>query len=735
MGRVLLAMVLVGAVVVFGLVRRSADEPPPKPRLNYLPLQPMDTAGLGLIFAHTPVWAADASLDEVSAAWKDAGERLLAQVDAAPTATNRSRMFQHLSKASLMNYSGEPVKASAELEECRREVEQDPPLAEEWLYSIITYQGITALRRGETENCIMCRGESSCILPISSAAVHLKPEGSRLAIHHFNEYLDQFPDDLEVRWLLNIAHMTLGEHPHAVDPKRLISLDRFNNPKHGIGRFHDIGSAAGIARFNQAGGAILDDFDNDDRLDIVLTSYDPLMPMAFLWNTGDGTFEDRSSAAGVTGQVGGGLQCVQADFDNDGFTDVFIVRGAWLKCPVRPSLLRNNGKGGFTDVTREAGLTHPMNSNCAAWADFDKDGWLDVFVANETGPCRLYRNTGKATFEEVAAAAGVALTDALWKGATWIDYDADGYPDLFATNIPGAARLFHNKGDGTFEDVTTAMGIDGPAFGFSCWAFDYDNDGWPDIFATGYERTLKGIVQGLIGEPHQCKPPALFRNRGGKRFENTTIDAGLDMAFAAMGSNFADLDNDGFLDFYLGTGDPQIATLVPNRMFRNLDGRRFAEITGSSGTGHLQKGHGVAIGDWRRCGNQDILIEMGGAVPGDQYHNVLFRNPGNTNNWLNVKLVGVKTNRSAIGARISVTTAGDHPRTMHRWVSSGSSFGANPLEQHIGIGKATRIASVEVYWPQTGRTQVFRDLGANQYIEITEGKDAFRKRDLKPIPF
>jgi hypothetical protein len=157
----------------------------------------------------------------------------------------------------------------------------------------------------------------------------------------------------------------------------------------------------------------------------------------------------------------------------------------------------------------------------------------------------------------------------------------------------------------------------------------------------------------------------LYRNLGGKRFQDVTRKAGLDLDFAAMGNNFGDFDGDGFLDFYLGTGDPELATLVPNCMMKNVGGKRFAEVTGSSGTGHLQKGHGVACGDWKRDGNTDLFVEMGGAVPGDRYHNVLFLNPGHGNNWLTVKLVGRKANRPAIGARIKVVegrgTAVDRP--------------------------------------------------------------------------
>ena len=146
------------------------------------------------------------------------------------------------------------------------------------LYRIIYFQGVTALRRGENDNCIMCRGESSCILPIAPAAVHTKPEGSRLAIRHFTEYLEQFPDDLGVRWLLNLAHMTLGEYPAKVDPRFLVSLDRFRNSEFDIGKFRDVGHLVGVNRFNQAGGAIMEDFDNDGLLDIVVTRSTRLKP-------------------------------------------------------------------------------------------------------------------------------------------------------------------------------------------------------------------------------------------------------------------------------------------------------------------------------------------------------------------------------------------------------------------------------------------------------------------------
>ena len=222
--------------------------------------------------------------------------------------------------------------------------------------------------------------------------------------------------------------MTLGEHPSGVDPRFRISLDRYNAPEHGIGKFRDIGHLVGINRLNQGGGAILDDFDNDDRLDIVFTSFDPTQSMVYYRNKGDGTFEDRTKEAGLSDQLGG-LYCVQADYNHDGFLDIYIPRGAWFKTPMRPTLLRNNGNGTFTDVTKQAGLLDPMNSITAQWADYDNDGFLDLFVCNETGPCRLYHNKGDGTFEEVAAKVpGWPLWAAAGRGSPGSTSMATGLP-------------------------------------------------------------------------------------------------------------------------------------------------------------------------------------------------------------------------------------------------------------------------------------------------------------------
>jgi hypothetical protein len=704
-------------------------------QLNYKPRKPLDISGYILVSSSVKPWPANASLEEVGESWKRAAEELQASVDRNMTREDRAKdeRFQDLlTVASLLFYRGESNRGYQVMREARAVVESDSLLAEEWLFTVIYLQGVAALRRGEDDNCILCRGESSCILPLAPAAIHTNPAGSRAAIEHFSEYLQQFPDDLEARWLLNLAHMTLGQHPQLVEPRHLLTLDRFQKSEFDIGRFRDIGHIVGVNRLNQAGGAIMDDFDNDGYLDIVTTSFDPNQSMAFYRNKGDGTFEDRTQAAGLANQLGG-LYCVQTDYDNDGFLDIFVPRGAWVGGPIRPSLLRNNGNGTFTDVTYAAGLGDALNSISACWADYDNDGYLDLFVCCERQPNRLYRNRGDGTFEEVALRAGVAGNGTNTKGATWIDFDNDGYPDLFVNNLSGTAILYRNNRDGTFTDVTAEMGINGPKQGFSCWAWDYDNDGWLDIFATSYDRSLGDAIRGLRGEPHSRNACKLYRNLNGKGFQDVTREVGLDQVYMTMGSNFGDFDNDGYLDMYLGTGDPNLHSLVPNRMFKNAAGKRFAEITSSSGTGHLQKGHGVSCGDWDRNGTVDIFIEMGGAFNGDRYHNVLFQNPGQGNNWLTVKLVGVKSNRPGVGARIKVVTAGAEPLTVHRHVSSGSSFGANPFEQTIGLGKADRIASLEIYWPTSRTTQVFTDVAVNQNIEVTEFAKEYKKRDLKPI--
>ena len=235
----------------------------------------VDTSGFATFNSLLPAWKPSASLEEISKIWSGLAYREIAEIDrrlAGADMDEQARVLMLFMKASLLNSEGEAAKSYDVLEQLRSIVEGDPKSARRTLASVIYFQGVTALRRGENDNCIMCRGESSCILPISPAAVHTNPTGSRLAIKHFTEYLDQFPDDLEVRWLLNLAHMTLGEYPDQVDRRFRLDLSRFFHSEFDIGKFRDVGHLVGVNRFNQAGGAIMEDFDNDGLLDIVVTS-------------------------------------------------------------------------------------------------------------------------------------------------------------------------------------------------------------------------------------------------------------------------------------------------------------------------------------------------------------------------------------------------------------------------------------------------------------------------------
>jgi hypothetical protein len=736
LGRVSLAIaataVVIGAWVVasFGLREPMG---PKKPWLKYEPHRAIETSGFSAVLANMPRWD-PLDLEAIAAAWDDVGHRLMKRFDPGPDPPtgHRGVLPRYIAMAMLHLYEGESAKAYEVLAKARDYAESDDEMSRATLYTIIYFQGIAALRMGEDDNCIACRGESSCIVPISRAAIHRFPKGSELAIRHFTEYLLRFPDCLEVRWLLTVAHMTLGGYPSKIDSRYRLPLERFEQSAFDIGRFRDVSQLVGLDRFSQAGGAILEDFDNDNLLDVFETAVDPTESVQFRRNAGDGRFVDLSQQAGLARQLGG-LYCVQTDYDNDGYKDVFVVRGAWWPYPIRPSLLHNEGDGRFTDVTELAGLLLPLNAISASWADYDNDGFVDLFIPSEVRPNRLFRNNGDGTFRDVAGEVGLAGDGSVAKGAAWLDHDNDGDPDLFVNHLSGLARFYRNDG-GRFTDCSETLGIQGPKHGFSCWAFDYNNDGWLDIWATSYDRSYDDVVRGLIGEPHGSSSNALFRNNGGNGFIDETKSAGLDSVFLTMGSNFADFDNDGFLDFYLGTGDPSLGSIYPNRMFKNVAGTRFAEISASSGTASIQKGHGVACGDWDRDGDVDLFIEMGGAVDGDKYDDILFQNPGQGNHSLTVKLRGVKTNRAAIGARIKVVTDGSAPLTIHRHISSGSSFGANPFEQTIGLGKSTRVATLEVEWPTSGTRQIFRDIEEGQLIEIEEFSDHYMRIPIVSLP-
>jgi hypothetical protein len=641
--------------------------------------------------------------------------------------------------ASMQVYHGQLEKAAASLESVAH-IRQAAGLAPTQLRFLLAMRGIIALRRGEIDNCVECVGPSTCIFPLDARAVHTNPAGSREAIQHFTAYLELAPGDLRIRWLLNLAYMTLGEYPHGVPPEYLIPLEAFESQLD-IGQFENVATKVGLTARgpNLAGGSIFDDFTGDGLPDLLTTSLDIDRGASLFVNRGDGTFEDRSESAGLADQVYA-LNAARADFDNDGNLDVLLLRGGW-ESPMRMSLLRNVGGGQFEDVTLEAGLAEPIATEAAAWGDYDNDGLVDLFVCGEFLPpppqppfggdprnrCRLYRNLGHGRFVDQAPQAGLAA-ELCAKGAAWGDYDNDGLLDLFVSNMNGACCLFHNEGNGKFRDFAPQLDVLGPARGFACWFFDYDNDGRLDLYVNDYNSSLAEIVAFAMGQPiKEVSRPRLYRNLGPVGFRDVSQQLGLDRPMVPMGCNFGDIDNDGYLDIYLGTGRMFLEQLVPNLMFKNMAGQGFKDITASSRTGHLQKGHGVSFADWDNDGDLDLFVEHGGAVPGDAAHNALFNNPGHRRHWLKVKLIGRQMNRAALGAKIHalVEDQAGNRRSIYRTVGNNSSFGGNSLVELIGLGDATQVAELNITWPASATTQTFGNVSADQAIEITEGVDPF----------
>lgn len=595
--------------------------------------------------------------------------------------------------------------------------------------------GLSYLRKAENDNCVACCNGERCIYPIRGGGTHENREGSEKAVPHFKYVIEKAASNDPRRglsiWLSTIAHMTLGDYPDAVAPAMRLP-ENPSGPVAKVPRMRNVASTLGLDRRNHAGGVIVDDFNGDKRADIVVSSMNYGDSLTIYLQDADGKFVERGKECGLDGFMGS-LNIFRADYDNDGDLDLCLPRGAWLwdKGGHPLSLMRNDGKAHFTDVTFAAGLGEAFGpSQIAVWADYDNDGDLDLFNGTETNSeksvsCRLFQNQGNGTFKDVAKEAGVT-NDRFTKGATWGDFDNDRLPDLYVSNLSGKNRLYRNRGDGTFEDIAEKIGVSGPFNSFSTWCFDYQQDGNLDIFVADYDQNVIGWVMGWIGLPHGQETPALYRGDGKGGFVNVGKAAGFLRPTMTMGSNFGDLDDDGYPDIYLATGNPSYEGLVPNILMMNQRGRSFADGSTSSGTSHLQKGHGVAFADLTGDGRLDIFSQLGGAYEGDAFRNAVYENAFTTNHSIDIKLVGKKSNRDAIGARIraDITEAGVE-RSVHAWVGTGSSFGGNPLRQHLGLGTAQKIDRLTVYWPTSDTTQIFTEVRADQAICITEFETSY----------
>jgi hypothetical protein len=326
---------------------------------------------------------------------------------------------------------------------------------------------------------------------------------------------------------------------------------------------------------------------------------------------------------------------------------------------------------------------------------------------------------------------------AFTKSVVTADYDQDGYMDFYVTNYGGGNFLYHNNRDRTFTEVAKQAGVQEPQHSFVAWWFDYNNDGWPDLYVSTYYGYAgdEEVMKTYLGLPHMIETMKIYKNLGNGTFQDVTKEMGLEKVFMPMGSNFGDVNNDGYPDIYLGSGSPSFSAVLPHVLLLNKEGRSFVDVTASSGTGELHKGHGIAFADLARDGNEDIVAEIGGAVSSDAHALRLFKNPGSGNDWINVHLVGVKTNRAAIGASIKVTVQdrGQPQRSIYRTVSSGGSFGASPMEQHIGLGRSAQILNLEIWWPTSNTRQNFSNVSPNQFIEIKEFAKNYTQLKRTPV--
>ena len=507
-------------------------------------------------------------------------------------------------------------------------------------------------------------------------------------------------------------------------------------------------------------GCAFIDYDNDGWLDIFLvngTRFETQWPAGeapvsrLYKNNRDGTFTDVTVAAGVA-RTGWGQGVCVGDFDNDGWDDLFVTY--WGDC----ALWRNLGNGKFTDVASKAGVTtnpgngqRRWNTGCA-FLDYDKDGHLDLFVANyigfdpktaplpESGPCLykgilvacgppgleggrniLFHNNGDGTFTDVSGKSGILDTRGTYGlGVLVADFDNDGWPDIYVADDSTSSALYKNNRDGTFTDVAVEAGAayspDGkPQAGMGISAADYDCDGLLDIVKTNFAGDTS----------------SLYHNQGALVFDDRTFQAGLgrNTRFLGWGVNFIDFDNDGWADILVTNGHvyPEVGENSAESgyrerkvLYKNLRDGRFADVSNSAGPGILEKvpARGAATGDFDNDGTLDVLVNCVNDVP-----QLLRCDSALHNNWIKIKTIGVKSNRSGIGARVYCSTPGEKPGSVHRQMdevrSGGSYLSQGDLRVHFGLGPATR-ADLEIHWP-SGAIDRLHAVEANRVVVVKEG--------------
>jgi hypothetical protein len=506
-------------------------------------------------------------------------------------------------------------------------------------------------------------------------------------------------------------------------------------------------------------GAAFFDYDQDGWLDIFLVNGSRFesqwtaanAPVSRLYrNNRDGTFTDVTARAGMA-RSGWGCGCCTGDYDNDGMDDLFV--SYWGDC----SLWKNLGNGKFADVAAQAGVTtrtgtgqRRHNTGCA-FLDYDKDGHLDLFVANyidfdpktaplpESGPCKykgltvacgppglqggkniLFHNNGDGTFSDVSRKSGILQTEGTFGlGVAIFDFDNDGWPDIYVANDSTSSALYRNNHDGTFKEIAIEAGVayspDGkPQAGMGVSVADYDGDGNFDIVKTNFAGDAT----------------SLYRNLGGGYFEDQTFQSGLGRItrFLGWGAVFADFDNDGWPDILLCNGHvyPEVGEGLTESgykqrkvAYQNLRNGRFKEVTEGLGPGMLEKvsGRGMAVGDFDNDGDLDFLVNCINDLP-----QLLRCDSRLKYNWIKIKAIGTKSNRSGIGARIYCATSADGKphRQMDEVRSGGSYLSQSDLRVHFGLGAAT-TADLEVRWP-SGIVDRLPNLAVNRIVTVVEGQ-------------
>jgi len=551
----------------------------------------------------------------------------------------------------------------------------------------------------------------------------------RHAIDYAVGSLQSNPDSVRTRFWLWLAAQQLGGYPAAVPEQCRIEVQAGRDTPSVV--FENVAAHIGLDKTAAGRGTAIFDIDGDGYLDVIISSGHA--GCSVYHNNGDGTFTDVTIGSGLEECVNTFIIAV-GDYNNDGLDDLYITRlGFYVG---ESMLLRNNGNGTFTNVTAEAGVGCWGPSFTAHWVDYDCDGYLDLFVANNLAtlfdrknPNRLFHNNGDGTFTEVSAQAGL-VTMVPTIGSAWGDYNNDGYPDLFLSSGVGRSQLFRNNGNGTFTDVSHEAGVDAILFGSVAFWCDYDNDGWLDLVQLTWspeEHVLHTLIHGE--GPPEGQPMRIYHNNRDGTFSVKNRELGITGCWGTMSSNAGDFNNDGAIDFLLGNGDPHMNRTEPQILLENDGTGRFRNVTFAAGLPFHGKGHGANMADLAGDGRLCLMMASGGAYPGDLITTSVFRPTKLPGNYLNVRLVGTKSNRNAIGARVRLDAG---RKSQHRLVGGGSGFGCLPYEQHFGLAALREADALDIVWP-SGLTQRIERPPINTTIRITEGKSGWEEVYPSPI--